>query len=99
MASHECLLADALNLDRGRMSNYCKTVNPAFLDKLNREKPSTMAALAEIWYTSNGASGGRTQRYNMVASPFIVIPCSSQSCSILLRTAVTVFMTHPPLPD
>ena len=99
MASHECLLADALNLDRGRMSNYCKTVNPAFLDKLNREKPSTMAALAEIWYTSNGASGGRTQHYNMVASPFIVIPCSSQSCSILLRTAVTVFIARPPLPD
>jgi hypothetical protein len=27
MASHERLLADALNLDRGRMSHYCKTVN------------------------------------------------------------------------
>ena len=64
MASHERLLADALNLDRGRMSHYCKTVNPAFLEKLNREKPTTMADLAEIWYTSNGASGGRTAHYN-----------------------------------
>ena len=64
MASHERLLADALNLDRGRMSQYCKTVNPAFLDKLNREKPSTMADLAEIWYTSNGASGSRSAHYN-----------------------------------
>ena len=64
MASHESLLADALALDRGRMSNYCKTVNPTFLDKLNREKPSTMAGLAEIWYTSNGASGSRNAHYN-----------------------------------
>ena len=64
MASHERLLADALNLDRGRMSQYCKTVNPAFLDKLNREKPTTMADLAEVWYTSNGASGSRSAHYN-----------------------------------
>ena len=64
MASHERLLADALNLDRGRMSHYCKTVNPAFLEKLNREKPTTMADLAEIWYSGNGASWGRDQHYN-----------------------------------
>ena len=64
MASHERLLADALNLDRGRMSHYCKTVNPAFLDQLNRQKPTTMADLAEVWYTCNGASGGRTAHYN-----------------------------------
>ena len=64
MASHERLLADALNLDRGRMSHYCKTVNPTFLDKLNRQKPTTMADLAEIWYSGNGASWGRDQHYN-----------------------------------
>ena len=64
MASHERLLADALNLDRGRMSHYCKTVNPSFLDKLNRQKPTTMADLAEIWYSGNGASWGRDQHYN-----------------------------------
>ncbi len=64
MASHERLLADALNLDRGRMSHYCKTVNPAFLDKLNRQKPTTMADLAEIWYSGNGANYGRDQHYN-----------------------------------
>ena len=65
MASHERLLADALNLDRGRMSQYCKTVNPAFLDKLNREKPSTMADLAEVWYTCNSSSwDSRGAHYN-----------------------------------
>ena len=65
MASHERLLADALNLDRGRMSRYCKTVNPAFLEKLNRQKPTTMAGLAEVWYTCNSRSlGSRSAHYN-----------------------------------
>ena len=65
MASHERLLADALNLDRGRMSHYCKTVNPAFLDKLNRQKPTTMADLAEVWYTCNSRSyESRSAHYN-----------------------------------
>ena len=64
MASHERLLADALNLDRGRMNHYCKTVNTTFLGRLNREKPTTMADLAEIWYSGNGANYGRNQHYN-----------------------------------
>lgn len=64
MASHESLLADALNLDRDRMRQYCKTVNPAFLEKLNRQKPATMADLAEVWYTSNNADCGRNEHYN-----------------------------------
>lgn len=64
MASHECLLADALNLDRGRMRRYCRTVDPDFLSQLNRKKPTTMAALADIWYGSQGEDYGRTQHYN-----------------------------------
>ena len=64
MASHENLLADALQLDRRRMSRYCRTVNPNFLEQLNRKKPTTMAQLADIWYTSQGASYGRNQHYN-----------------------------------
>ena len=65
MASHESLLADALALDRGRMNRYCRTVNPSFLDKLNREKPTTMADLAEVWYTCNSRSyESRSAHYN-----------------------------------
>lgn len=64
MASHESLIADSLNLDRGRMNRYCRTVDPRFLESLNRKKPATMAALADIWYTSHGASYGRSQHYN-----------------------------------
>ena len=55
MASHESLLADALALDRGRMHRYCRTVDPRFLDQVNRKKPTTLAGLADIWY------GSRTQ--------------------------------------
>ena len=64
MASHEELIAEALKLDRYRMSRYCRTVDPNFLGKVNAKKPRTMADLADIWYTSQGASYGRTQHYN-----------------------------------
>lgn len=64
MASHESLIAEALKLDRGRMSRYCRTVDPNFLAKVNSRKPKTMAQLADIWYTSHGASYGRSHHYN-----------------------------------
>ena len=64
MASHENLLADALALDHWRMSRYCRTVDPRFLEQLNRRKPTTMADLADIWYGSQGANYGRSQHYN-----------------------------------
>lgn len=62
MASHESLLAEALRLDRNRMSRYCRTVNPTFLDRLNRKKPQTMSALADIWYQDS--YGSRNAHYN-----------------------------------
>ena len=61
---HESLIAEALKLDRGRMSRYCRTVDPRFLEQVNRRKPRTMSQLADIWYTSNGASYGRSHHYN-----------------------------------
>lgn len=66
MASHEELLVDALKLERNsiRYGHYCKPVNPAFLDAVNRRKPKTMAQLADIWYKGNGANYGRDQHYN-----------------------------------
>lgn len=64
MASHEDLLAQALNLDTYRIARYCRTVDPIFLAQLNRKKPQTMAQLADIWYTSQDASWGRDQHYN-----------------------------------
>ena len=64
MASHESLIADALNLDQGRMRRYCRPVDPRFLDSLNQKKPKTMATLADIWYGSHGENHGRSQHYN-----------------------------------
>lgn len=64
MASHESLIAEALKLDSYRISRYCRTVDPNFLRKVNAKKPTTMAALADIWYTRQGANYGRTQHYN-----------------------------------
>lgn len=64
MASHEHLLATALNLDAHRINRYCQTVNPDFLEQVNKKKPKTMAAFADVWYTSNGAEYGRNHHYN-----------------------------------
>ena len=64
MASHESLLADALALDHYRMSRYCRTVNPRFIETVNSRKPSTMSDLADIWYSANNATYGRNQHYN-----------------------------------
>ena len=64
MASHESLLAEALKLDRSRMNRYCRTVDPNFLREVNRKKPTSMASLADIWYTSQGEDYGRSQHYN-----------------------------------
>ena len=64
MASHERLIADALKIDQGRMNRYCRTVNPRFIEQINKKKPTTMAQIADIWYTSNDANYGRTQHYN-----------------------------------
>ncbi len=64
MASHEDLLIEALKIDRERISTYCKTVDPRFLETVNRRKPKTMAQLADVWYGSQGQNYGRNEHYN-----------------------------------
>lgn len=64
MASHESLLAEALDLDRGRISRYCKTVDERFLKEVNKKKPKTMSQFADVWYKSQNESYGRTMHYN-----------------------------------
>ena len=64
MASHESLIADALNLDHGRMRRYCRTVDLRFLEQVNRRKPTTMTQLADIWYSSHDANCSRSHHYN-----------------------------------
>lgn len=64
MAAHEDLLTSALKLDRQRLYQYCKPVDPRFLDAVNKQKPKTMADLADVWYESQGWTCGRDQHYN-----------------------------------
>jgi len=64
MASREQLLIKALKLDAARIGNYCKTVDPRFLNELNTKKPDTMDKLKDIWYKSQNADYGRDQHYN-----------------------------------
>ena len=64
MASHENLILEALNVNEGRIDRYCRTIEPKFIEMINKKKPATMAQLADIWYTANGADYGRSQHYN-----------------------------------
>ena len=64
MASHERLIADALNIDSGRIERYCRTVDPDFLRAVNRKKPQTMAGLADVWYGSQNETYDRDGHYN-----------------------------------
>ena len=64
MAAHESQIGRAIRIDEGRTGHYCKVVDHRFLDRLNRQKPKTMAKLADCWYEGNGARYGRTEHYN-----------------------------------
>lgn len=64
MASHERLLTDALDLNRNRVDRYCRPVDPRFLQEVNAKKPKTMSELADIWYTTQHATYGRSMHYN-----------------------------------
>ena len=56
MAAHEQQIGRAIRIDAGRTGQYCQVVNHRFLDRLNREKPTTMRKLEDIWYEGNGSS-------------------------------------------
>lgn len=64
MAAHETQIAKAIKVDRWRQSNYCRTVDPRFLEEINRVKPTTMSRLADVWYGSQGCNYGRREHYN-----------------------------------
>lgn len=64
MASHESLPIAAMRIDQSRIGRYCQTVDKNFLGRLNKEKPKTMAKLADIWYEEQDADSGRHQHYN-----------------------------------
>ena len=93
MASHESLLADALNIDRSRIADYCAMVSPRFIREINERKPSTMSDLADIWYTANYASSGRNQHYN--DSRYHMLNSYIQLCLALSQMAKAVKTASP----
>ena len=64
MAAHETQIGRAIHIDAGRTGHYCRTIDPDFLQRVNRQKPTTMERLADCWYEGNHANYGRTQHYN-----------------------------------
>ena len=64
MAAHEEQIARAIKIAESRTIQYCMTVSPEFLSRLNAEKPQTMEQLADIWYRGNHANLNRSFHYN-----------------------------------
>lgn len=53
MASKEDLLYKSLQIDPERL-RYCKKVNEELIQTINKKKPKTLEALADIWYEGYG---------------------------------------------
>lgn len=64
MAGHEEQIGRAIWIDQDRVASYCRTIDPDFLERVNKEKPATMDALKKVWYEANGANWGTDQHYN-----------------------------------
>lgn len=69
MAAHEEQLTQAVRIDRWRQSRYCRTVDPDFLERLNRQKPKSMEVLSRCWYNgerdTSHYSGTRYRMLNL----------------------------------
>ena len=64
----EDLLTQALGISPERRARWCRPVEPVFLAELNRRKPDTMEALAQLWYHTN--NGGYTDWRRHAASHY-----------------------------
>lgn len=61
MAQKEDILYKALQIAPERLK-YCKKVNEELIEVINRRKPQTLNALADMWYAGSG--GSRNAHYN-----------------------------------
>jgi hypothetical protein len=61
MAAKEDLIYKSLQIDPARVY-YCQKVNEQLLETINRRKPQTLEALADIWYA--GSQENRDMHYN-----------------------------------
>ena len=63
-AAHEDQLFKAFGVTEARRTRYCQNVEMDFIDRLNKGKPKTMEALADIWYETNSGDDTRESHYN-----------------------------------
>ena len=64
MAAHEDILINAIQIASSRTYQYCKPVDPNFLQKVNSVKPKNLQAFEDIWYQSQNSDIMRTLHYN-----------------------------------
>lgn len=64
ITAKEDLVYKSLQIDPERTRRYCQKVNGNLVEIINRQKPRTMAKLADIWYRANGAISNRSWHYN-----------------------------------
>lgn len=62
IASKEELLYKSLGIDPERL-RYCKKVNEQLIQAINKQKPKTLDALADVWYQGYGCEG-RERHYH-----------------------------------
>jgi hypothetical protein len=60
----EDLLTQALGISPERRARWCQAVDPDFLARLNRRKPTTDAAFAELWYNTPDWRYRASQHYD-----------------------------------
>ena len=63
MASKEDLLYKSLEIDPARL-RYCKKVNETLITTINKKKPKTLEALADIWYAGYGYENRNRHYHN-----------------------------------
>lgn len=62
VAAKEDMIYRALRVDRGREQEYCRKIEPRFLEAVNRQKPATREQFKRLWY--NGSDGSRTHYHS-----------------------------------
>lgn len=62
VAAKEDMIYRALKVDRGREAEYCRKIDPYFLEAINRQKPATREQLKRLWY--DGSDGSRTHYHS-----------------------------------
>ncbi len=60
----EDLLTQALAIDPERRYQWCRPVDPDFLERINRIKPTTMEGFARVWYDDRDWRSHASQHYD-----------------------------------